>query len=429
MGRDRIREAGGGSPRGLSPATAYQRRPVRLANSVLRGLARLGVGRADLSEEGLVQAARRATGLHHFGDESFRVPMRVLLRSIEEEADLNPIGRMLTRQSLVRILRHRLWAQDLFDRHPEILERRLAPPVVIVGLARTGTTKLHRLLACDPRFHSLRAWESLNPVPWPESFGAERDPRIAVTQMGLRIVLYMSPQIAQVHPLAAEAVEEEIGLIEHAFSSQLFEITRRIPSFASWLMTHDQRFAYEYMARLLKLTEWFRGEEPGPWLLKSPQHMQDLDALLAVFPGARIVCTHRDPLKTLGSACSMAWISMVRDSDRLDPHWVGREWSQKTASMLDKTLRIRDSRPPEQFLDVLFADVMKDPLCEIRRIYRFIGWDLTPPVESSMLRWLDENPQHVAGAHRYRLEDFGLDAEAEGRRFVGYRERFAIPGE
>ncbi len=423
----RVRGAGEGV--GLPASIAYQRRPVRLANALLRSLGRLGIGRVDLTEAGLVRAARRATGLHYFGDESFRVPMRILLRSIEEEAELNPIGRMLTRQSLVRILKHRLWAQDLFDRHPEILERRLEPPVVIVGLARSGTTKLHRLLACDPRFRALRTWESLNPVPWPESFSAARDPRITVTEVGLRVVLYLSPQIAQVHPLAAEAVEEEVGLLEHAFSSQLFEVTRRIPSFANWLTTHDQRFAYEYMADLLKLTEWFRGEPPGTWVLKSPQHMQDLDALLAVFPQARIVCTHRDPLKVLGSTCSMAWNSMVRDNDSLDPHWVGEEWSQKVDSMLRKTLQIRDTRPAEQFLDVLFADVMKDPLGEIRRIYRFIGWALETSVESDMLRWLDEHPQHATGAHRYSLSDFGLDAEVEEERFVGYRKRFAIPNE
>ncbi|MBW2421703.1 MAG: sulfotransferase, partial [Deltaproteobacteria bacterium] len=277
----------------LPPATAYHRAPVRLANGALRLLQRVGVGRADLSEEGLIAAARKATGLEEFGDESFRIPMRILLRDLEDEADMNPLGRYLARMSLLRLLKDRLWAEDLFDRHPEILEREIAPPVVVVGLARSGTTRLHRLLASDRRFLHLKAWETVNPVPWPECFGVDPDPRIENIGGALKAILYMSPQIATVHPLGAMEVEEEVGLIEHAFSSQIHEVVHYVPNFANWLMANDQTYAYEYMLKLLKLIEWFRGDEPGcTWVLKTPQHMQDLDALMRVMPGARLVCNH-----------------------------------------------------------------------------------------------------------------------------------------
>jgi len=415
----------------LPPATAYHRWPMRIANGLLRGLELVGIGRADLGEESLLRAAREATGLECFGDESFLVPMRVVLRGLEEEADLNPIGRHLARQSLVRILKHRLWAEDLFTRHPEILEREIAPPLVVVGLARSGTTRLHRLLASDPRFLHLEAWESVNPVPWPESFGAGPDPRIANIEQGLKVVLYLSPQIATVHPLGAREVEEEVGLIEHAFSSQLFEVIHRLPTFARWLTENDQTPAYEYMLKLLKLIEWFRDDAPGrTWVLKTPQYMQDLDSLMRVLPGSRLVCIHRDPLKAVGSACSMAWNSLVRDSNSIDPLWVGSEWFEKTESMLRKTLRVRDEMvPAEQQLDILYADMNRDWRAVMRRIYAFAGLEFDAGAERAMQDWFARNAQHKHGAHNYRLEDFGLDPAEVDARLAFYRERFAIPYE
>jgi len=414
----------------LPPATSYHRMPIRIADSLLRILEPLGIGKADLSEHGLIEAARKATGLEFFGDESFRVPMRILLKAIEEEADLNPVGRHLTRQALVRILKHRLLAQDLFDRHPEIQAREIAPPVVIVGLARSGTTRLHRLLACDPAFLSLRAWESLNPVPWPESFGSTKDPRLTATEQGLKFIFWVMPQMAAVHPLGASEVEEEVGLIEHAFSSQLHEVTKKIPTFAKWLMEHDQTFAYAYMTELLKLVEWFRDDPPGKtWILKSPQHMQDLDALLNVFPEAKLIFSHRDPLKVVGSACSMTWNSIVRDTDNIDPLWVGQEWFGKIEAMLHKTLRVRETVPDEQQLDILYSNINEDWQREVEKIYAFLGRELTPKALANMEAWLASNKQHQHGEHRYSLADYGLDPVVVEERLRFYRERFQIPHE
>jgi hypothetical protein len=415
----------------LPAATGYHRAPVRIANGALRLLQRVGVGKADLSEESLIRAAREATGLHEFGDESFRVPMRILLRDLEDEADMNPLGRYLARTSLVRILKHRLWAQDLFDRHPEILEREVAPPLVVVGLARSGTTRLHRLLASDRRFLHLKAWETVNPVPWPGSFAEGPDPRIANIDGALKAVLYMSPQIATVHPLGAMEVEEEVGLIEHAFSSQIHEVIHHVPNFAKWLMANDQTYAYEYMLKLLKLIEWFRGDEPGQtWVLKTPQHMQDLDALMRVMPDSRLLCIHRDPIKAVGSACSMAWNAIVRDTDHVDPFWIGQEWCNKTEAMLRKTLRVREEMvPPEQQLDVLYADMNADWRAVMGRIYDFAGMEFTAEAERSMEAWFEENRQHKHGAHKYQLPDFGLEAGEVDSRMRFYRERFTIPYE
>jgi len=416
---------------GLPPAKAYHRKPMRALNAVLRAFNGLGLARTALDEASLIRSARKQTGLNEFGDESFLTPMRVLLNSLEEEADLNPLGRFLAAQSILRILKHRLLLEDLLKREPQILEREIAPSVVIVGLARSGTTRLHRLMAADDRFLHLKAWESVNPVPYPESFECEVDPRIVNIEQALKAVLYMSPQMAAVHPLGAHEVEEEIGLIQHGFSSQVFEVCGKIPSFAEWLMTHDQNAAYEYMVVLLKVISWFRKDpENQSWIFKSPQHMQDLDSLIKVFPDAKIICPHRDPVKVMGSTCSMVWNAIVRDTDSVTAEWVGQEWMGKTERMLKKTLAVRDNQiVKENQLDVLYADIAADWRTSIQDIYDFLGMELSQEALVGMQGWLDRNNQHKHGVHKYSLADFGLDKEQVNQRLMFYRERFSIPYE
>jgi len=416
---------------GLPPATARHRWPVRLVNGALRALNRLGFARVSLAEEKLIAAARKQCGLREFGDESFLEPMRLLLDCLEREAELNPLGRVLTRQSILRLLRNRLMARDLLIQHPEILERELMPPVVVMGLGRSGTTRLHRLMAADTRFVHLKSWESVHPVPWPESFGAARDPRETNIEMALKAVLYMSPQVASVHPLGANEVEEEIGLLQHGFSSQLFEIMAKVPTFAEWLMTHDQTPAYEYMVLLMKIVGWFRNDPPDrPWVMKTPQHMQDLDALMRVFPEARLVFTHRDPISVVGSVCSTAWNSMVRDTDAVDPRAIGSDWLDKIDRMLRKTLALRDgSIAPGRQYDVLYRDIGTDWESAMAGIYDWLEMPFAAEARAAMTVWLERNAQHRHGAHRYALEDFGLTADRVDEKLMYYRERFDIPYE
>ena len=416
----------------LPAATAYHRWPIRIANGVLSLCNKAGLARVDLSAGPLTDLAQQATGLSNFGDDGFRDRLECLSRSLQDEADLNPIGQRLQQQAIVRILKHRLYAEDWFKRHPEILERELADPIVVMGLARSGTTRLHRLLASDKRFLHLQAWESINPVPWPDCTlpPGDDDPRIGDIDRGLKAVLYMSPQIASVHPLGTREVEEEVGLIQHGISSQLFEVQARIPSFANYLMEHEQDDAYGYMLKLLKLISWQRQDDPAkPWVLKTPQHMQDLDALLRVFPGAKLIFSHRDPVKVVGSICSMTWNSMVRDTNRLDPHWIGQEWLDKVERMLKKVQSLRHNQiPAEQCLDVHYQTLSDDWQAVLAQIYDFIGMPLEPALPE-MSAWLASNAQHKHGVHRYQLSDFGLSSELVEQRLQFYRQAHSIPKE
>ena len=415
-------------------ATDYQRTPIKLLNGLLRACNVVGVARFDMEIGRLMEQASRETGLNNFGDERFLEPLQVLLKAYREEADMNPIGRALARSNVLRLLKGRLYAEQVITQNPQVLHQSLGDPVVIVGLGRSGTTRLHRLLAADERFLHLKSWESVYPAPYPECFDARAegttDPRITTLEQALKAVLYMSPQIAAVHPLGTFEVEEEIGLLQHAFATQLFEILSPIPSFAEYLMTTDQTPAYEYLARLLKVVSWFRDDPPGKtWLLKSPQHMQDLDALLKVFPGARILCPHRDPVKVVGSLCSMAWNSMVRDNDNVTPQWVGQEWLSKTQRMVAKTRAVRSAMPAEQQYDLLYAGISADWESAMQGVYDYLGMPFTAQARNGMQAWLEENRQHKHGAHKYALADFGLDEAQVEAALADYRSHYSIPHE
>jgi hypothetical protein len=416
-------------------ATNYHRTPMRILNTVLRGANALGLARISLDPDALMAQVRKETGLNDFGGEGFLEPMHLMIRALEEEADLNPVGRFMNRVNILRLLKGRLYAQDLLIRHPEILEREFPDPIVIIGLGRSGTTRLHRLLASDENFLHLKSWESVFPVPYPECFTARAsgsvDPRITSLEQGLKAVLYMSPQVAAVHPLGTFEVEEEIGLLQHGFSTQLFEIQAKIPTFAEWLMTHSQRDAYEYLVQLMKIISWYRNDPMDkPWILKSPQHMQDLDSLLDVFPNAKLVCPHRDPIKVVGSSCSMVWNAIVRDSDSISPLWVGQEWLAKTERMVQKNLRVRAERvAPQNQYDILYADITADWQQAVQGVYDFLDMPFTSEARAQMQAWLDSNRQHKHGAHKYSLADFGLDAAEVEQRMAFYRERFNIPYE
>ena len=205
----------------------YRPRAIALANAIGRRATALGV-EAPLSSESLVAAARRRTKLHEFGDEGFREPLDMLLRSIDEEARLHPVGRFITRERLIGVLANRLRIARVLADDPPIETAELAPPVVITGLQRTGTTLLHRLLASDPRRRFLPGWEALHPAP--VRGGGDEDPRVKGAKTAERALSYMAPDFFAIHPVEAGAPEEDVLLLDYAFLSTVPEATLRVPN-------------------------------------------------------------------------------------------------------------------------------------------------------------------------------------------------------
>jgi len=400
---------------------------VRLALTGWRALQTVGVARTSLDEASLISAARRESGLHHFVDESFREPLRRLLASLEEEARLHPLGRMLLRQSLVRALVNRLRLEDLCDRHPEIREQPVREPVFVLGLQRTGTTLLHRLLTCEPALRPLLSWEALNPAPFKGvPLRGGRDPRIRLAELAERGLRYLAPEFFAIHPVEAHAPEEDVLLLDLSFMSPTADATLGVPRYSAWLRDTDQRPAYRYFRRAIQLLSWQR---PGRWLGKTPHHLENLDVLLDVFPDAKIIQTHRDPVRVVASYASMMAHGRAIFSDHVDAHEVGAQLAGRAVRAVTRAISVRERAALNAFHDVAYPDLLADPLKEIRRIYDFLGLPLAPATEVSMQRWLAANPQNKRGVHRYRLEDFGLDRAQLERSFEPYRHRFGVAGE
>jgi hypothetical protein len=404
--------------------TPFRPRPVAIANRLGRVLSPLGIGGAVLTAGNLISAARRKTGLDRFGDESFHEPLGKLLEAIEQEARLTPLGRAITRRRITGVLCNRLRAQALFERHPEILREPISAPIFIVGLQRTGTTMLHRLLAADPGLRSLSSWEALHPAPLPRRPWHRRDPRIGAALLAERSLAYLAPDFFAVHPVEALAPEEEVILLDHSFLSTLPEATLHVPSFAAWLENQDQTPAYTYMKKLLQLLEWQDRRER--WILKTPHHLEWLDTLLTVFPDAKIIQTHRDPIKTLASFCSMVAHGCGVFTDDVDPHQVGAHWARKTRRMIERALATRERAGDGCFIDVSYYDLIADPMAQVSRIYERIGRPLSAETVRRMEATRTENPQNKYGTHRYRLADFGLDRGSVESGYAAYRARFGI---
>lgn len=402
----------------------YRPRAVAAFNAAGRALARFGI-QASLRERSIVAAAQRITGLHFAGDESFREPMRRLLDSIEREARLHPLGRLMARTVVVRSLASRLRIQALRDLRPEIFEQPVERPVFIVGLQRTGTTLLQRLLALHPGLRALQSWEAVNPIPLIERrlpAGAP-DPRIRVTVLAERAARYLAPDFFAIHPIEARGQEEDSLIFDPSFWTATAEALMNVPSFSAWLESIDHGPAYRAYREVIQILLWQR---PGRWLGKTPMHLEHLDALLDAFPDARIVHTHRDPVQTVASVCSMIAHGRGFFSDDVDAHAVGREWLAKTRRMVERGLATRDRRGEGAFFDLSYRRFTEEPLKQVERIGEFIGAPLSDEARRSMSRFLQDNPQHKHGHHDYALADFGLDEAAVLAAFGDYRERFGL---
>jgi NAD(P)-dependent dehydrogenase (short-subunit alcohol dehydrogenase family) len=379
---------------------------------------------AALELTALLDAARRSTGLQDFGAESFRAPLQVLLESIEREAQLHAFGRTVVKGRLIGMLENRLRVEQLVRSDPSIEATPIVRPIVIAGLQRTGTTLLQRLLAADPRARALRGWEALRPAPLPREGRTGSWRRRLGGKLAEHGLYRIAPEFFAVHPVEADSPEEDILLLDHSFTSQASEAIMHVPTYAAWLEQQSLLEAYRYLAKLLKLLLWQR---PGEfWVLKTPHHMEYLHDLLAVFPDAVIVQTHRDPQATMGSFCSMVAHGRGVFSDRIEPREIGSHWLRKVRRMIERSLAVRDAGAQASFVDVSYYDMLEEPLAQVRRIYAHAGRELTAEALAAMQQVLARDVQNRYGRHAYSARDFGLSPVRLEETFADYRARFAI---
>ncbi len=377
--------------------------------------------------------ARKATGLDDFGDPWFERPMDVLLDAVRGEARLNDSGTLAAEKQFHHVLRDRLYTQMWFERHPEILARPIPHPVVIVGPMRSGTTRLHRLLAADRRFAHLRSFETISPVPRPEFeevlAGRAEDFRPKLARRILKVARLANPRTLSIHPTGPYEPEEELGLLVASMWGMKHDAQWTVPSYGRWCEQEDATPAYRHMANLLRLAGWSQQESSlRPWILKTPQHMLDLPALLKVFPDARLIFTHRDPCKVVGSAASLAWNQTIIYSDHAKPEEIGREWLLKTDLMTSRMMDARKAIPAERMIDVQYDEMDRDWLTTMARVYRFLGLEMETALPG-MERFVQRSRALKRRPHRYSLSEFGLEGDAVRERLSGYIARFDVPVE
>lgn len=413
----------------LPPATRFRPIFLKIMMGALKSAwARGFLQPVDLDPARLRAIAEKDTGLSddHSDRDWFEAQLSVLLPALHEEARLSDFGRLVSHGSLLKVMKERLWFEAILAAHPEIDRIELAPPIFVVGSMRSGTTRIQRLLASDRAFNALRLFEAQAPVPSPRSFRARdagrADPRIAQSKHILSLLASINPAILEVHPTGPLEVDEELGLLDQSLSSAMIEAQRRVPSFARHCEATDQTPVYRRMLRLLKLRTWFEGADPAkPYVLKTPQHMQDIAALHAVFPRSPLLFLHRDPVELVASGASLAWNQMVIQSDEVDPIWIGREWLHKTRHRLQVVADVRKWIPAHLQTDLSFTDVNADWRGAIARSYRFLGRELTADTLGAMEAYLARAArEHRFASHRYRLADFGLRAEAVREELLGW---------
>jgi len=399
---------------------------MRAANRVGGVLARAGVPFAALDADALLARARRRTGLGDFGDAAFREGLARLLRALDREASLTPVGRLGARTETLRLLENRLRMEAVHAAHPEIAAQPVRAPLFILGLPRTGTSILHELLAQDPAHRVPWTWEAMWPWPPPEAATRTTDPRIARAEAHFARIDRLLPEFKKMHPMGAHLPQECVALLAHEFATVMHHTTHDVPSYQRWLESIDRRPAYRSHRRQLQYLQWRCPAER--WVLKSPEHLWTLDALLAVYPDARIVQTHRDPLEVIASLVSLVAYLRSLASDRIDPHAIGADWTVRLAAGLEHTMRVRDAAKlgPDRVFDVRLVDFVGHEIETIRRLYARFGMELTAEAEGRMRAFLAANPKDKHGTHRYSLADAGLEVVRERGRYRGYAERFDV---
>jgi hypothetical protein len=377
---------------------------------------------------GLAASAQQREGLDDWGPSPFEEPLAVLADDYAR-ADLNDTGVYILRSALVHSLRMRLRAQEWIRRHPEIAEERIVAPIVVVGMMRSGTTLLQRLLAADDRFHCAYGWEVVEVAPkLGHQWSVLEDPRVLISETREATSREMAPELFAIHPMYAREPEEEIVFLSDAFLSHVPEAGAHLPAYRAWIDTQDFAPAYEYLHRMLQFLQWQKrqaGHTAERWVLKSPAHLGYLDTLRVRFPDLHVVHMHRDPRETIPSGASLNATLHAMHSDHVVRDRVGAQWLQRMVWTNDRAMATRDRWADDSAVctDIEFTDAVADPIGQAARVYDAIGVPLTVDAESAMRRWLVERPREMARPS-YAAPDYGLsDAEID-ERFTNYNSRF-----
>lgn len=368
-------------------------------------------------------AAREQTGLHDYGDHSFVEPFERLVDAINETGSLDENGRAAFAGDMARLLGTRLGIQAAINDHPEIADEDVSDPIIITGLPRTGTTKLHRVLATDPGLQRLLLWQVLFPVPFGEDL--DPDPRVTITEQQVSAMVERHPELMAAHPLSTHEPEEDGLLLQLSFRTLNSGWISHAYSFVGWVTQQDQTPAYADLRRTLQYLQWQDGGRRGrPWLLKAPIHLNALDVIATTFPNATVVHCHRDLHQVIPSAANLYELMHgAYGAGHVELEQFGRN-ALLTALGWEANLAQRATVDPERILDVQYDEIRDDVGSVVRRILASRDATPTPELLDGIARWERENPQHLHGKPSYSLDRYGLTPAQVDEAFAAYTAFF-----
>ena len=385
-----------------------------------------------LTVDGILGEARQVTGLTDFGPDDFLERLHLLCNEWDQDKDLLTIGRLSLRNKLLQHAKNRLLIQSVLRRYPEIHQVEITAPIIVAGLPRSGTTHLLNLMAADRRLRALPLWESYEPVPMPGEvlLASGVDPRYQRCEDQWQMMQALSPLLATMHPMNPEHIHEELELMGPDFASYNYEWLSVSPRWRDNYYATDQTPHYEYMKTVLKILTWQDGDTRGEntrWVLKCPQHLEQLTVLHRVFPDASIAVTHRDPVSVIQSAITMIAYGQRMSRRRIDLDGLIQYWSDRIVHLLQACAADRHKIPDAQSIDVPFHEFMADDMAMVEKIYRKAGLAMTPQARGQLQAFLDAHPRGKHGRIAYNLrEDFGVEPAQLRSRFDFYFDRFPV---
>lgn len=393
----------------------------------MTGASSTEVAQATLRTAALIEQASKATGLSDFGDSWFLNPLEQLVKAVNEEAGLiSPESSAGAR--IQSALADRLRLEQYFKDHPEAGDERIELACAIIGLPRTGSTMVHRLLTSSPRLTALWWWETAFPFPMPDETPGDPTPRQHAAKAMVDWLLAEWPDFESIDPMDAMAINEEVVLLDRTFLSTTYDSMMPIHRYGHWQAVQDHepaiRDLYRYM-QAIQHQRVLRGEPRRSWVFKTPHYVLGaLGGLLKVWPDVKLVMTHRDVGQVLPSYCSMCASLSVNSSTTYRKADQGAHWTRRFKEGLERLEAIRAHLPKGQIVDVRYADMVRDPPGTAERLMTAIGLDVTPDDRAAMAAAIAANAREARPGHKYSAADFGLTPKGIAADFAFYHARY-----
>jgi len=379
-----------------------------------------------LHADQLIEAAIKTTGHSDFGGETFRQGLEILCADINADSERPAEKVAMNAGMYTKILIDRLNVIDAIKQRPAILDAPTPRPVFVMGIARTGTTLLNNLLAADPGRRSMLKWELDDPVPPPTTETLYTDPRALAALEAEKALLAAYPDAGKIYRMSAVYPYECVSIMAHEFNTLMLESAGKLPNYKDFVFNSDWTPGYEYHRKFLQLHQ---ADAPGVWNLKMPSHILAIETLLKVYPDARLVWTHRDPFTATGSFMSIIALGHQNFAGRIDKEWIKQDIVWQAGEHARRGMAARERIGHDRIIDVHYADMMRDPIRTMRKLYAQLGDEFTPEAEAGMQAWIDVNPQGKFGKHAYKLAEYGVTKEELEPIFADYLSQYDIERE